>query len=61
MDVDTSGILHRTRWSRQAVSAAGSTLTIRPYSRNEHYWQVYFDTNRLISQLFGAPAAIHAT
>lgn len=42
-------------------SAAGSTLTIRPYCRNEHYWQVYFDTNRLISQLFGAPAAIHAT
>jgi small conductance mechanosensitive channel len=42
-------------------SAAGSTLTIRPYCHNEHYWQVYFDTNRLLSELFATPAAIHAT
>ncbi len=42
-------------------SAAGPTLTVRPYCHNEHYWQVYFDTNRLIGQLFGAPATIPAT
>jgi small conductance mechanosensitive channel len=42
-------------------SAAGPTLTVRPYCHNEHYWQVYFDTNRLIGQLFGAPEASPAT
>jgi small conductance mechanosensitive channel len=42
-------------------SAAGSTLSVRPFCYSEHYWQVYFDTNRLISQLFAAPAPIHAT
>ena len=34
-----------------AFSPGGSTLA-RPYCRNEHYWQVYFDTNRAISRLF---------
>jgi small conductance mechanosensitive channel len=43
------------------LSAVGTTLTVRPYCHTEHYWQVYFDTNRLISELFGAPVAIHAT
>jgi small conductance mechanosensitive channel len=32
---------------------AGPMLCVRPYSRNEHYWQVYFDTNRLIREAFG--------
>ena len=36
-------------------SPAGATLTARPYCFNEHYWQVYFDTNRAISRMF-APA-----
>jgi small conductance mechanosensitive channel len=45
-----------------SFSAAGSILTVRPFCRSEDYWQVYFDTNRLITQLFTAPAAaIHAT
>jgi small conductance mechanosensitive channel len=26
---------------------------VRPYCSNEHYWQVYFDTNRLIREVFG--------
>jgi small conductance mechanosensitive channel len=26
---------------------------VRPYCANEHYWQVYFDTNRLIRETFG--------
>ena len=33
---------------------AGPLLCVRPYCRNEHYWQVYFDTNRLIREAFGA-------
>ena len=33
---------------------AGPQLCVRPYCRNEHYWQVYFDTNRTIREAFGA-------
>lgn len=33
---------------------AGPLLCVRPYCSNEHYWQVYFDTNRLIRETFGA-------
>ena len=33
----------------------GPVLTIRPFCRNEHYWQVYFDTNRAISQVCSQP------
>ena len=32
---------------------AGPQLCVRPYCSNEHYWQVYFDTNRLIREAFG--------
>ncbi|UKO99086.1 mechanosensitive ion channel family protein [Nostoc sp. UHCC 0870] len=32
---------------------AGTVLAVRPYCNNEHYWQVYFDTNKVIKQTFG--------
>jgi small conductance mechanosensitive channel len=32
---------------------AGPLLCVRPYCRNEHYGQVYFDTNRMIREAFG--------
>ncbi len=32
---------------------AGPLLSVRPYCHNEHYWQVYFDTNKAISDTFG--------
>jgi small conductance mechanosensitive channel len=32
---------------------AGPQLCVRPYCANEHYWQVYFDTNRIIRETFG--------
>jgi small conductance mechanosensitive channel len=32
---------------------AGPLLCVRPYCKNDHYWQVYFDTNRLIRESFG--------
>ena len=32
---------------------AGPLLCVRPYCGSEHYWQVYFDTNRLIRETFG--------
>lgn len=42
---------------------AGPQLCVRPYCQNQHYWQVYFDTNRLIRESFGEagfPAAMPA-
>ena len=33
---------------------AGPVLCVRPYCSNAHYWQVYFDTNRIIQETFGA-------
>lgn len=38
---------------------AGPVLVVRPFCANAHYWQVYFDTNRLIQHAFseaGYPA-----
>ena len=32
---------------------AGPLLCVRPYCSNQHYWQVYFDTNRIIRESFG--------
>ena len=32
---------------------AGPQLCVRPYCNNQHYWQVYFDTNRMIRETFG--------
>lgn len=34
-------------------NAMGTVLTVRPYCHTDHYWQVYFDTNRLIVATFG--------
>lgn len=32
----------------------GPILVIRPYCVNKHYWQVYFDTNRMIKESLAA-------
>jgi small conductance mechanosensitive channel len=32
----------------------GPVLAVRPYCHTDHYWQVYFDTNRVIAETFGA-------
>ncbi|MCC6538893.1 MAG: mechanosensitive ion channel family protein [Bryobacterales bacterium] len=32
----------------------GPVLIVRPYTSNDHYWQVYFDTNRAIRETFAA-------
>ena len=31
---------------------AGPVLAVRPYCHNDNYWQVYFDTNKLIVETF---------
>jgi small conductance mechanosensitive channel len=35
-------------------SPMGPILAVRPYCHNNHYWQVYFDTNRTIVEVCGA-------
>ncbi len=35
-------------------NALGTVLAVRPYCHSDHYWHVYFDTNRLIAESFGA-------
>ena len=35
-------------------NAMRAVLAVRPYTNNAHYWQVYFDTNRVIAEEFGA-------
>jgi small conductance mechanosensitive channel len=42
----------------------GPVLAVRPFCHNSNYWQVYFDTNRLIRETFTgdkypAPAQLH--
>ena len=32
----------------------GPLLTVRPYTHNDHYWQVYFDTHKAVAATFGA-------
>lgn len=32
----------------------GPLLCVRPYTNNDHYWQVWFDTHRTIVAVFGA-------
>jgi small conductance mechanosensitive channel len=36
------------------ITPAGCTLAVRPCCHNDHYWQVYFDTNRVIGQMLTA-------
>lgn len=35
-------------------NALGTQLAVRPYCHNDHYWQVFFDTNKLIAATFGS-------
>lgn len=32
---------------------AGPVLSVRPFCHNDHYWQVYFDTNKAIREVCG--------
>ena len=32
----------------------GPKLAVRPYCNTQHYWQVYFDTNKAIADTLGA-------
>jgi small conductance mechanosensitive channel len=32
----------------------GPRLAVRPYAHTEYYWQVYFETNRVIYDVLGS-------
>jgi small conductance mechanosensitive channel len=34
----------------------GPVLAVRPFCHNDHYWQVYFDSNMVIREVLGAAA-----
>ena len=36
-----------------SFTPAGPVLAVRPYTSNETYWQVYFDTNMAIREVLG--------
>jgi small conductance mechanosensitive channel len=36
-----------------SFNASGPLLAVRPHCHNNHYWQVYFDTNKAICEAFG--------
>ncbi len=36
-----------------SFNLAGPVLAVRPYCSNDNYWQVYFDTNKAIREVFG--------
>jgi len=35
------------------LNLVGPVLAVRPYCHTDHYWQVYFDTNRVIKDALG--------
>jgi small conductance mechanosensitive channel len=37
-----------------SFSERGPRLAVRPYTHTDHYWQVYFDTNRVIADTLSA-------
>jgi small conductance mechanosensitive channel len=37
-----------------AFNERGAVLAVRPYVHTDHYWQVYFDTNKAIRDTFGS-------
>jgi len=37
---------------------SASVVTVRPYCRSEDYWQVYFDTNRVITELYSRATVV---
>ncbi|MCS7023634.1 MAG: mechanosensitive ion channel family protein [Bryobacteraceae bacterium] len=37
-----------------SYTPAGCVLAVRPYTHNDHYWQVYFDTQQAIRDVLGA-------
>ena len=35
------------------INLMGTVIAVRPYTHNDHYWQVYFDTNYVIQDVLG--------
>ena len=49
--------------ARTVMAIVGPVLAVRPYCHTDHYWQVYFDSNRMIREALaeaGFPAPMPA-
>ncbi len=51
--VAAAGIAIGMAWSG-LLSNFAAVLAVRPYCHTDHYWQVYFDTNKVIRESFGS-------
>jgi small conductance mechanosensitive channel len=49
-----AGVAIGLAWSDLLANFAGPVLAVRPYCHTDHYWQVYFDVNKVIRESFGA-------
>ena len=48
------------------INLLGTVIAVRPYCSNDHYWQVYFDTNEAIVRVckeagWPAPTPVNIT
>ena len=43
--------LQATAAELRKLAGAGQVIAVRPYTHNDHYWQVYFDTNEAILRI----------
>lgn len=50
----TCSASRRWTWRSSSSTLVGPVLAVRPYCHNDHYWQVYFDTNKVIKDALGA-------
>jgi small conductance mechanosensitive channel len=46
------------------INGLGTVISVRPYCHNDHYWQVYFDTNEMMVRVgqeagWAAPTPVH--
>lgn len=39
---------------KERLGKIADVIAVRPYCHTDHYWQIYFDTNRTIRETFGA-------
>ena len=44
----------------QRITARGVQLAVRPSAHNDHYWQVYHDTQKAVMETLGANCAVPA-
>jgi small conductance mechanosensitive channel len=52
--MDANQIMQTVTTIAIAFGVKSPALVVRPYCHTDHYWQVYFDTNKVIRESFEA-------